>query len=100
MDTNAPVQMVDCVAVEPCLDAPEVNEQLIDPENGAARLRNLDAYKSLGRVFANVSPGIMFALTRELSAVGNVGVLLMTDSEAATSLVLDLQPSLGIMLGF
>jgi hypothetical protein len=100
VDTNAPVQMVDCVAIEPCLEAPEVNEQLIDPENGAARLRNLDAYKSLGTVFANVSPGIMVALTRELSAVGNVGVLLMTDSEAATSLVLNLQPSLGVVLGF
>ena len=102
VDTNAPVQMVDCLpeAVDACLETPEVNEQLIDPENGAARLRNLDAYKSLGTVFANVSPGIMIALTRELSAVGNVGVLLMTDAEAATSLVLNLQPSLGVVLGF
>jgi hypothetical protein len=102
VDTNAPVQMVDCLpdAVDACLDAPEVNEQLVDPDNGAARLRNLDAYKSLGRVFANISPGIMFAITREVSAVGNVGVLLMTDSEAATTLVLNVQPSLGVVLGF
>jgi hypothetical protein len=102
VDTKVPVQMVDCLpdAIQECLDAPEVNEQLIDPDTGAARLRNLDAYKSLGTVFGNVSPGIMVALTREISAVGNVGVLLMTDAEAATSLVLNLQPSLGVVLGF
>jgi len=54
----------------------------------------------LGTVFGSVSPGIMIALSRELSAVGNLGLLLMTDSEAATTLVLDLQPSLGVVLGF
>ncbi|HWO10761.1 MAG TPA: hypothetical protein VNN80_14810 [Polyangiaceae bacterium] len=102
VDTKVPVQIVDCLpdSVPECLAAPEVNEQLIDPETGAARVRDLDAYKSLGTVFGNISPGIMVALTREISAVGNIGVLLMTDSEAATSLVLNLQPSLGVVLGF
>jgi hypothetical protein len=86
--------------VETCVDAPAVDEQLIDPDTGLARLRTLDAYKSLGTVFANVSPGMMIALTRELSAVANVGVLLMTDEQRSTSIVVNLQPSLGLQVGF
>jgi len=102
VDSKVPVEMVDCrpEAIQACTDAPAVDEQLIDPEDGAARLRTLDAYKSLGTVFANISPGMMIALTRELSAVANVGVLLMTDQQRSTSLVINVQPSLGLALGF
>jgi hypothetical protein len=102
VDSKVPVQMVDCNQdrVDDCLAAPQVDEQLIDPETGLARLRTLDAYKSLGTVFATVSPGVLIALTDKLSAVGNVGVLLMTEKESSTSLVLDLEPTLGVMLGF
>jgi hypothetical protein len=42
----------------------------------------------------------MVAVSKQLSAVGNIGVLLMTDSQQSTSLVIDLQPSLGVQLGF
>lgn len=102
VDSKVPVQMVDCrpEVVDDCLDAPEVNENLVDPDNGSARLRTLDAYKSLGTVFASISPGVMVALSRELLVVGNAGVLLMTDSQQSTSLVINLQPSLGVQLGF
>jgi hypothetical protein len=102
VDSKVPVQMVDCLpdAIQQCQSAPQVNEQLINPNGGAARLRTLDAYKSLGTVFGTISPGVMVALTRELSAVGNVGVLLMTDEQASTSLVINLQPTLGVELGF
>jgi hypothetical protein len=100
VDSKVPVQMVDCVDVDLCLAAPEVNEDLVDPNDGAARLRTLDAYKSLGTVFATISPGLMVAVSKQLSAVGNIGVLLMTDSQQSTSLVIDLQPSLGVQLGF
>jgi hypothetical protein len=103
VDSKVPVEMVDCRPdrnVPECVAAPAVDEQLIDPDTGLARLRTLDAYKSLGTVFANVSPGMMFALTKELSAVANVGVLLMTDEQRSTSLVVNLQPSLGVQVGF
>ena len=100
VDSKTPVEMVDCVDIENCLAAPEVNEALIDPVNGAARLRTLDAYKSLGTLFFTVSPGLMVAVSKNLSVVANVGVMLMTEKEQSSSLVLNLQPSLGMMLGF
>jgi hypothetical protein len=102
VDSKVPVQMVDCLpeALMACQQAPEVNAQLINPNGGAARLRTLDAYKSLGTVFGTVSPGLMVAISKELSAVANLGVLLMTDEQQSTSLVINLQPSLGVELGF
>lgn len=102
VDSKVPVQMVDCLpdAVDACLATPAVNDQLISPDGGAARLRTLDAYKSLGTVFATISPGMMVALGKQLSLVANVGVLLMTDEQRSTSLVINLQPSLGLGLGF
>ncbi len=102
VDSKVPVEIVDCrpEAIDECLDADQVDENLIDPDTGAARLRTLDAYKSLGQVFAVVSPGLLVAITKELSAVANVGLLLMTEEEQSSSLVLTLQPSLGVMLGF
>jgi hypothetical protein len=102
VDSKVPVEMVDCrpESVDTCVQAPAVDEQLIDPDGGSARLRTLDAYKSLGTVFANISPGMMIALSRELSVVANVGVLLMTDEQRSTSLVVNLQPSLGVEVGF
>jgi hypothetical protein len=103
VDSKVPVQMVDCLPdqdIAACQASPAVNEQLIDPETGLARLRTLDAYKSLGTVFATLSPGILFAVTDKLSAVGNVGVMLMTEKEASKSLVLNIEPTLGVMLGF
>jgi hypothetical protein len=102
VDSKVPVQMVDCLpeALQACQTAPEVNEQLINPNGGAARLRSLDAYKSLGTVFGTVSPGLMVSISKELSAVANLGVLLMTDEQQSTSLVINLQPSLGVELGF
>jgi hypothetical protein len=102
VDSKVPVQMVDCLpdAIDACQAADQVDEQLINPDSGAARLRTLDAYKSLGTVFANISPGLMVALSRELSAVANVGVLLMTDEQNSTSLVINLQPTVGVELGF
>lgn len=101
VDSKVPVQMVDCLpdAIANCQAAPEVNEQLVDPETGAARLRTLDAYQSLGTVFGTFSPGVMVALSKQVSAVANVGVLLMTD-EQQSSIVLNLQPTLGVELGF
>jgi hypothetical protein len=102
VDSKVPVQMVDCLpdAIEACQSADAVNEQLVNPNGGAARLRTLDAYKSLGTVFGDISPGLMVAITRELSAVANLGVLLMTDEQNSTSLVINLQPTLGVELGF
>lgn len=107
VDSRAEVEMVDCLpdAVADCLAAPAVNESLIDrdgdgPDDGAARLRTLDAYKSFGTVFGTVSPGLMLALSRELSAVVNLGVLLMTEEGSSSSLIVNFQPTLGLALGF
>jgi hypothetical protein len=102
VDSKVPVQMVDCLptAIVACTTYPQVDEQLVNPNGGAARLRTLDAYKSLGTVFGSLSPGLMVAVSKELSAVANLGVLLMTDQENSTSLVIDVQPSLGVELGF
>jgi hypothetical protein len=101
VDSKVPVEMVDCrpEALAMCQAAPAVNEALVDPNSGAARLRTLDAYQSLGTVFGTFSPGVMVALSRQLSAVANVGVLLMTDQQQST-IVLNLQPTLGVELGF
>lgn len=105
VDSRVEVQMVDCLpgAEETCQNAPAVNGDLIDvdgagPDGGSARLRNLDAYKSLGNVFGTISPGVMVSFSREFSGVVNLGVLLMTEQSRA--LVLNFQPSIGVALGF
>lgn len=112
VDTRVEVEMVDCrpdamtgtggvpATFDRCQAATQVNEGLLDPANGAARLRTLDAYKSLGKVFGTISPGLMVKLSKQLSGVVNLGVLLMTEERASTSLVFDLQPSAGVVLGF
>ena len=107
VDSKAEVEMVDCKpeAIDTCLGAPAVNEGLIDrdgdgTDDGSAELRTLDAYKSLGTVFGTLSPGIMVALSKELSAVANLGVLLMTEQGSSSSLIVNFQPTLGLALGF
>jgi hypothetical protein len=111
VDTRVAVEMVDCRAdtnADPaapptynrCLMSSEVNQGLIDPTSGAARLRTLDAYKSLGKVFGTLSPGLMVQLSKQVSAVANLGVLLMTEERRSTSLIVDFQPSVGVVLGF
>jgi hypothetical protein len=111
VDTRVAVEMVDCrpdVNTNPdapptyqrCLQSSEVNQGLIDPTTGAARLRTLDAYKSLGKVFGTISPGLMVQLSKQLSGVVNLGVLLMTEERRSTSLIVDFQPSAGVVLGF
>jgi len=114
VDTRVAVEMVDCrpdppaamgaVAGPPtydqCKAAPEVNQGLIDPTTGKARLRTLDAYKSLGKVFGTLAPGLMVQLTKQVSGVVNLGVLLMTEESRSTSLLIDFQPSAGLVLGF
>ena len=102
VDTRVPVEMVDCrpEQVMRCLGSTEVNQGLIDPTTGSARLRTLDAYKSLGKVFATIAPGLTVKLTKEVSGVANLGVLLMTEERSSTSLILDFQPSAGLVLGF
>jgi hypothetical protein len=107
VDSRVEVQMVDCIpeAQAECLEADSVNQDLIDqdgsgPDPGSARLRTLDAYKSLGKVFATVSPGVMLRFSREFSGVLNLGVLLMTEENRSTALIVNLQPSLGLALGF
>jgi hypothetical protein len=101
VDSRSEVEMVDCrpESVERCLQAGSVDQGLIDPESGSARLRTLDAYKSLGQVFGSISPGLMVAFSKELSGVANLGVMLMTE-EQAKSIVVNFQPSLGLALGF
>jgi hypothetical protein len=42
----------------------------------------------------------MVKLSKQLSGVINLGVLLMTEERASTSLIIDLQPSAGVVLGF
>ncbi len=108
VDTRVEVQMVDCKpeSVDACQDTQGVNDGLIDdpadPNDDAdtARLTTLSAYKSLGKVFATISPGVMVSFSKELSGVANVGVLLMTEERRSTSIILNLQPSLGLVLGF
>lgn len=107
VDSRVEVQMVDCIegAEQACLEAPAVNNDLIDrdgpgPDEGSARLRNLQAYKTLGNVFGSISPGLMIAFSRELSGVVNLGVLLMTEESRSTSLIVNFQPSVGVALGF
>jgi hypothetical protein len=107
VDSRVEVQMVDCIpeSQAACLGADSVNQDLIDsdgngPDTGSARLRTLDAYKSLGKVFGTLSPGVMINFSRELSAVANIGVLLMTEEQRSTSLIVNFQPSVGLALGF
>lgn len=108
VDTRVAVEMVDCKpdpgssppTYTQCTTAPEVNQGLIDPVNGRAQLRTLDAYKSLGKVFATLSPGLMVQLSKQVSGVVNVGVLFMTDQSRSTSLLVNFEPSLGLVLGF
>jgi len=107
VDSRVEVEMVDCLpdAVQECVNAPAVNQDLIDtdgsgPDTGSARLRTLDAYKSLGKVFGSISPGLMVSFSKELSGVVNLGVLLMTEENRSTALIINLQPSLGLNLGF
>jgi hypothetical protein len=85
---------------ERCLAATQVNEGLLDPDNGAARLRTLDAYKSLGKVFGSISPGLMVRFSKQLSGVVNLSVLMMTEERSSTSLLFNFQPSAGVVLGF
>jgi hypothetical protein len=101
VDVGVDVEMVDCLpgAEMSCLAAPAVTQGLVGP-GGSAQRRTLKAYKSLGKVFASISPGLMVQLSKELSGVANLSVLLMTEQERSTSLVLDIQPSLGLAVGF
>jgi hypothetical protein len=102
VDSRVEVEMVDCVPGEEaaCLAAPEVDRALIDPDTGVARLRTLDAYKTLGNVFGTVSPGLMIQLSGKASAVVNLGVMLLTEEDSSASIILAIQPSLGLALGF
>ncbi len=107
VDSRVEVQMVDCIpgSEAACLGADSVNQDLIDSDGngadtGSARLRTLDAYKSLGKVFGTVSPGVMINFSRELSGVANLGVLLMTEERRSTSIIVNFQPSVGLALGF
>jgi hypothetical protein len=112
VDTRVAVEMVDCkpdatngmvnspLAYTQCTGALEVNQGLIDPVNGRAQLKTLDAYKSLGKVFATLSPGLMVQLSKQVSGVVNVGVLFMTDESKSTSLLVNFEPTLGLVLGF
>src|SRR5262249_788735 len=92
VDSRVQVQMVECKpdAVDAGQRSP-VDTTLLDPNTGAARLRNLNAYKSLGSVFATLAPGLMVAFSKDVSGVANVGVLLMTEEKRSTSLLIDLQ---------
>jgi hypothetical protein len=112
VDSRVEVEMVDCRAdpmtgtngvpatYDRCLGSMQVNQGLLDPANGAADLRTLQAYKSLGKVFGTISPGLMVQLSKQISGVVNLGVLLMTDEQSSTSLILNLEPSAGVILGF
>lgn len=102
VDSRVEVQMVDCLPdqVASCQAAAQVDEGLVDPDTGAARLRTLDAYRSLGSVFGVLSPGLMIAFSRTTSIAFNVGLLLMTEEDSSASLLLSLQPSAGLTLGF
>jgi hypothetical protein len=42
----------------------------------------------------------MVNLSKNVSGVANLGVLLMTEENRSTSLLLDFQPTLGAVLGF
>lgn len=104
VDSKAAVEIVDCDKpdrVQECVNSPRVDDVLVAGDgSGPARLLTLDAYKSLGSLFATVSPGLMLAFTKELSGVVNLGVLLMTEKSSSSSLIVNLQPSLGLALGF
>jgi hypothetical protein len=39
-------------------------------------------------------------LTKQISGVVNLGVLFMTEERRSTSLIIDFQPSAGLVLGF
>ena len=101
VDSRVEVEMVDCSlgSEQRCQQFPGVSEGLLGGDNPAARLRTMDAYKSFGTAFGAVSPGLMIAITDKVSAVVNVGVLLMTERDRAESLILSLQPSVGIAAG-
>jgi len=64
-----------------------------------AELKQLEAYKSLGTVFGNLSPGIMLGLTEKVSATATVGILLMTERDRASEIILAFQPSIGLAIG-
>jgi hypothetical protein len=101
IDSKASVSLVDCNAGQEqiCQNAP-LNTGLVDPDTGVARVRTLDAYKSLGSAFVVLSPGVRFALQDNLAAIGNLGLLLMTEEEQSSGVFLSLQPSVGVALGF
>ena len=63
-------------------------------------MRTLDAYKSLGKVFGTLAPGLAVQITKQVSGVVNLGVLFMTEESLSTSLLIDFQPSAGLVLGF
>jgi hypothetical protein len=102
VDSKASVSMVDCepgAQQQLCRNA-DLTTGLVDPDDGLANVRTLDAYKSLGNAFVLLSPGVRVALGDNLAAVGNLGLLLMTEKEASSGVFLSLQPSVGATLGF
>ncbi len=101
VDSRVEVEMVDCSlgSQERCQQFPGVSEGLLGGDNPAASLRTLDAYKSFGTFFGSISPGVSIAITRKVSAVVNLGVLLMTERDSADALIFSFQPSLGISAG-
>lgn len=102
VDSKASVSMVDCDPGEQqqlCENAP-LTTGLVDPDDGIASVRTLDAYKSLGNAFVLLSPGVRVSLGDNLAAVGNLGLLLMTEKEASSGVFLSLQPTVGATLGF
>ena len=102
VDSRVEVEMVDCLPdqLDVCQQATQVDQGLVDPETGAARLRTLDAYKTLGKAFGTIAPGLTIKLSRKASAVVNLGVLLMTEENNSSAIIFALQPSLGLAIGF
>lgn len=101
IDTKASVSMVDCNPgqEELCTSSP-LNEALVDPDTGVARVRTLDAYKTLGKGFVLVSPGFRLALAENVAALANLGLVLMTEEQQSSGVFLSLQPSIGATVGF
>jgi hypothetical protein len=101
IDSKASVSLVDCNPGQEqlCQNAP-LNTGLVDPDTGLARVRTIDAYKSLGNAFVLLSPGVRVALGDNIAAVGNLGLILMTEKEASSGVFLSVQPTVGATLGF
>lgn len=101
VDSRVEVAMVDCRAGREadCQSYPTVSPGLLDETNGFATLRNLQAVKSLGTIFGSIAPGVMIGITDKLSGVLNVGLMLMTDQEQASEVIIAIEPSLGLAIG-